>query len=63
MKAPLTIRDHLHRALAACPNRVAFVGEPDQPTPSMGEVTLSRLGEFQGVVVGSVSALPALAIK
>ncbi len=46
MKVPLTVRDHLDRALAVYPERVAFVDEPDQPGPSMGEVTFSRLGEL-----------------
>ena len=46
MKVPLTVRDHLDRALAVYPDRVAFVDEPDQPAPSMGEVTFSRLGEL-----------------
>ncbi len=43
MKVPLTIRDHLDRALAVYPDRVAFVDEPEQPAPSLGEVTFARL--------------------
>ena len=46
MKVPLTIRDHLDRARAVYPDRVAFVDEPDQPAPSMGEVTFTRMGEL-----------------
>jgi fatty-acyl-CoA synthase len=46
MKVPLTIRDQLDRALVVYPDRVAFVDEPDQPAPSMGEVTFSRMGEL-----------------
>ena len=46
VKVPLTLRDHLARARAVYPDRVAFVDEPDQPAPSMGEVTFSRLGEL-----------------
>ncbi len=46
MKVPLTIRDHLARALVVYPDRVAFVDEPDQPAPSMGEVTFRRMGEL-----------------
>ncbi len=44
MRVPLTIRDHLDRALAVYPDRVAFVDEPDQPAPSLGETTFRELG-------------------
>jgi acyl-CoA synthetase (AMP-forming)/AMP-acid ligase II len=44
MWVPLTIRDHLDRALAVYPDRVAFVDEPDQPAPSLGETTFRELG-------------------
>ena len=46
MHVPLTIRDHLDRARAVYPERVAFVDEPNQPAPSMGEVTFRRMGEL-----------------
>ncbi|MFQ5558415.1 MAG: AMP-binding protein [Acidimicrobiales bacterium] len=46
MKVPLTIRDFLDRALVVYPDRVAFVDEPDQPAPGMGEVTFRRMGEL-----------------
>ncbi|MAE93872.1 MAG: AMP-dependent synthetase [Deltaproteobacteria bacterium] len=46
MKVPLTIRDHLDRALHVYPDRVAFVDEPEQPAPSMGETSFRRLGEL-----------------
>ena len=57
MKVPLTIRDHLDRALAVYPDRVAFVDEPDQPAPSMGEVTFSRLGELADAMGAGLDAL------
>ena len=57
MKVPLTIRDHLDRALAVYPDRVAFVDEPDQPAPSMGEVTFSRLGELADAAGAGLDAL------
>ena len=57
MKVPLTIRDHLDRALAVYPHRVAFVDEPDQPAPSMGEVTFSRLGELAEATGAGLDAL------
>jgi acyl-CoA synthetase (AMP-forming)/AMP-acid ligase II len=39
MKVPLTTRDFLERAELVYGDRVAVVDEPDQPAPSMGEVT------------------------
>ena len=39
MKVPLTIRDFLDRAELVYGDRVAVVDEPDQPAPSLGEVT------------------------
>ena len=46
MEVPLTIRDYLDRARLVYPDRVAFVDEPDQPAPSMGEITFRRMGEL-----------------
>ena len=46
VKVPLTVRDHLYRARTVYPDRVAFVDEPDQPAPSLGEVTFERLSEM-----------------
>ncbi|MBW2244075.1 MAG: AMP-binding protein [Deltaproteobacteria bacterium] len=46
MRVPLTVRDHLDRALAVYPERIAFVDEPDQPAPSLGETRFSELGEL-----------------
>jgi fatty-acyl-CoA synthase len=36
---PLTVRDFLDRAEQVYPDRVGIVDEPDQPAPSLGEVT------------------------
>jgi acyl-CoA synthetase (AMP-forming)/AMP-acid ligase II len=36
---PLTVRDFLDRAETVYPDRVGIVDEPDQPAPSLGEVT------------------------
>jgi acyl-CoA synthetase (AMP-forming)/AMP-acid ligase II len=46
MRVPLTIRDHIDRALTVYPERVALVDEPDQPAPSLGTITYRRLGEL-----------------
>ena len=39
------------------PDRVAFVDEPDQPAPSMGEVTFARLGELADATGAGLDAL------
>jgi len=66
---PLIVRDFLDRAEQVYPDRVAFVDEPDQPAPSLGEVTyrematlaraqaarLDRLGVPEGGRVAIVS--------
>jgi len=36
---PLTVRDFLDRAEQVYPNRLAVVDEPDQPAPSLGELS------------------------
>ncbi len=39
MQVPLTIRDHLDRAALVYGDRVGIIDEPDQPAPSLGELT------------------------
>src|SRR4051812_49584914 len=39
MRVPLTARDFLDRAELVYGDRVAVVDEPEQPAPSLGEVT------------------------
>jgi hypothetical protein len=36
---PLIVRDFLDRAEHVYPDRVAIVDEPEQPAPSLGEIT------------------------
>ena len=43
MKVPLTVRDFLDRGETVYPDRVAVVDEPDQPAPSLGELTYRDL--------------------
>ncbi|MCP3856172.1 MAG: AMP-binding protein [Actinomycetia bacterium] len=57
MKVPLTIRDHLDRSLVVYPDRVAFVDEPDQPAPSMGETTYRRVGELSDAMGAALDKL------
>ena len=46
MKVPLTLRDHLDRAVSVYPDRVGLVDEPDQPAPPLPDITYRRLGEL-----------------
>ncbi len=46
MKVPLTIQDHLERALLVYGDRVGIVDEPDQVAPSLGALTYTRIGEL-----------------
>jgi fatty-acyl-CoA synthase len=41
---PLTVRDFLDRAEQVYPDRIGIVDEPDQPAPSLGEVTYREMG-------------------
>lgn len=43
MYYPLTVRDFLDRAAHVYPDRVAVVDEPEQPGPSLGELTYREL--------------------
>jgi hypothetical protein len=69
MQTPMTIRDHLERARIVYGDRVGVFDEPDQPAPSLGDLTYSQfydlahgmaaglddLGLEQGARVGIVS--------
>ncbi|HEV8298653.1 MAG TPA: AMP-binding protein [Acidimicrobiales bacterium] len=57
MKVPLTIRDHLDRALAIYPDRVSVVDEPDQPAPPLPDLTYRRLGELAAAQGAALDAL------
>ena len=43
MFIPLTVRDFIDRAESVYPDRIAVVDEPDQPAPSLGELTYRDL--------------------
>jgi acyl-CoA synthetase (AMP-forming)/AMP-acid ligase II len=45
MQVPLTIRDHLDRAASVYGTRIGVIDEPDQPAPSLGELTYRRVAE------------------
>lgn len=46
MKVALTVNDFLERAALVYGDRVAVVDEPDQPAPSLGELTYQRVSEM-----------------
>ena len=46
MFVPLTIRDHLDRAVSVYPDRLAVVDEPMQPAPPLPDLTYARMGEL-----------------
>src|SRR5262245_6021491 len=46
MKVPLTVNDFLDRAALVYGERTGVVDEPDQPAPSLGELTYRRVREL-----------------
>lgn len=53
MEVPLTIADHLRRAALVYGDRVGIVDEPDQPAPSLGDLTYRRFEELsRGLAAG-----------
>src|SRR5207237_2101246 len=43
---PLIVRDLLDRAEHVYPDRVAIVDEPDQPAPSLGEISYREMADL-----------------
>jgi fatty-acyl-CoA synthase len=57
MKVALTVRDHLSRAAAVYPERVAVIDEPDQPAPPIEGLTYGRmatLAQEQGAALDAL---------
>jgi fatty-acyl-CoA synthase len=54
---PLTVRDFLDRAEHVYPDRVAIVDEPDQPAPSLGEVTYREMAALARAQAARLDAL------
>ena len=46
MFVPLSAQDHLDRAVTVYGDRIGVVDEPDQPAPSLGELTYRRVREL-----------------
>lgn len=46
MYFPLTVKDFLDRAEQVYPERIGVIDEPDQPAPSLGELSYRRVAEL-----------------
>jgi fatty-acyl-CoA synthase len=54
---PLTVRDFLDRAVHVYPDRIAVLDEPDQPAPSLGELTYREVGQLATAQAAKLDAL------
>jgi fatty-acyl-CoA synthase len=54
---PLTVRDFLDRAEDVYPERLAIIDEPDQPAPSLGELTYRELATLARAQAARFDAL------
>jgi fatty-acyl-CoA synthase len=59
MRVPLSVGDFLERAALVYGDRVAVVDEPDQPAPSLGEITYRRMHDLAR---GQAAALDELGV-
>jgi len=57
MRVPLTIADHLHRAVAVYGDRIGVIDEPDPPGGGLGELTYGRVGELAAAQAAALDAL------
>src|SRR3712207_3788534 len=57
MRVPLTTRDFLDRAELVYGDRVGVVDEPDQPAPSLGEVTWREFARRSRALQAGLDAL------
>ena len=60
MQTPMTIRDHLERARIVYGDRVGIYDEPDQPAPSLGDLTY---GQFYDLAQGMAAGLDDLGLE
>lgn len=57
MRVPLTIRDHIDRAVTVYPDRTAVIDEPAQPAESWGSLTYAQLYERARAQAAGLDAL------
>jgi fatty-acyl-CoA synthase len=54
---PLTVIDFLDRAETVYPDRIGIVDEPDQPAPTLGEVTYRQMAANARAQAAKLDAL------
>ncbi|MEQ8839839.1 MAG: AMP-binding protein [Acidimicrobiales bacterium] len=57
MEVPLTIADHLRRAALVYGDRIGIIDEPDQPAPSLGEITYRRFADLSAGLAAGLDGL------
>src|SRR5215216_6423516 len=57
MKVEFSVRDFLDRAEFVYGDRVAVVDEPDQPAPSLGELSYGRVAELARAQAAGLDAM------
>ncbi|HNJ78551.1 MAG TPA: AMP-binding protein, partial [Marmoricola sp.] len=57
MFVPFSAMDFLARALAVYGERIGLVDEPDQPAPSLGEVTYAQVGQLARAQAAKLDSL------
>ncbi len=57
MIVPFSASDFLDRALAVYAERIGIVDEPEQPAPSLGELSYARVGELAAAQAARLDAL------
>jgi acyl-CoA synthetase (AMP-forming)/AMP-acid ligase II len=57
MRVPLTIADHLHRAVTVYGDRIGLIDEPDAPGGGLGDITYRRVGELAAAQAAGLDAL------
>ncbi len=57
MKVPMSVLDHIERAVAVYGRTVGVVDEPDQPADPLGELTYARFGELARAQAAGLDAL------
>ena len=60
MQTPMTIRDYLERARIVYGDRIGIYDEPDQPAPSLGDLTY---GQFYDLAQGMAAGLDELGLE
>jgi fatty-acyl-CoA synthase len=57
MFVPLSVQDHLERAVTVYGDRIGIVDEPDQPAPSLGQLTYRQVGALADAQASALDEL------